>query len=69
MEDIKHVVVFRDPTRYAGWPANYGIWVWGEEIVSGFTLGFHDLDAGLHYRDKTKAFITMQCRSYNGGDT
>ena len=69
MKDIRHVVVFRDPARYAGWPANYGIWVWGEEIVSGFTLGFPDLDAGFHSRDKTKAFITMQCRSYDGGDS
>jgi hypothetical protein len=69
MEEIRHVVVFRDPDRYAGWPANYGIWAWGEEIVSGFTLGFPNLDGGFHSRDKNRPLITMQCRSYDGGNS
>ena len=35
------VTVFREPGRFAGWPANYGIWHWGDEIVVGFTVGAH----------------------------
>ena len=38
---IKNVVVYDDPERYAGWPANNGIWSWGDEIVVGFTLGYY----------------------------
>ena len=67
MEGIRHVVLFKDPDRYAGWPANYGIWSWGEEIVSGFTLGFPDLNGGFHSRDKNRPLVTMQSRSNDGG--
>ena len=28
---MQHVTVYRDPNRYAGWPANYGMWAWGDE--------------------------------------
>ena len=42
---MKHVIVYKEVGRYAGWPANYGIWSWGDEIVTGFTLGFHNNEA------------------------
>ena len=29
----KHVIVYREAGRFAGWPANHGAWSWGEEIV------------------------------------
>ena len=32
-----HINVFRDPARYAGWPANYGMWAWGYEMRVVFT--------------------------------
>ena len=25
--------IFREPGRFAGWPANYGMWGFGEEVV------------------------------------
>ena len=34
-----HVVVARAPGRYGGWPANHGIWSWGDEILVGFSWG------------------------------
>ena len=40
---MKQVSIFREEKRYGGWPANYGIWHWGDEIVLGFTRGYHDL--------------------------
>lgn len=40
--DVEHVIVFREPGRYAGWPANHGIWAWGNEIVVGFSAGHMD---------------------------
>ena len=66
---MKHVTVYRKPGEYAGWPANYGIWNWGNEIVTGFTLGSHSCEGGFHYRDKDRPFITMQSRSRDGGLT
>ena len=37
----KNVVVFGEPTSFAGWPANNGAWTWdgGKEILVGFTKG------------------------------
>ena len=66
---MKHVTVFRKSGEYAGWPANYGIWNWGDEIVTGFTLGSHSTDGGFHYRNKDQPFKTMQTRSIDGGLT
>ena len=39
--NVKNTVVFKEPERFAGWPANNGIWSWGDEIVVGFTLGYY----------------------------
>ena len=41
-----HVEVFNEAGRFAGWPANNGIWNWGNEIVVGFTLGYHKEKTG-----------------------
>lgn len=66
---MDHVTVFRERGRYAGWPANYGIWSWGNEIVVGFTLGYHDTSGGFHTRDRNRPFVGMQARSLDGGMT
>ncbi|MDF2721152.1 MAG: Prabable sialidase [Paenibacillus sp.] len=66
---MKHITVYREPGRYAGWPANYGIWSWGDEIVVGYTLGYHDPSAGFHARDRSRPFVTMQARSVDGGES
>ena len=47
---MEHITLYREPGRYAGWPANYGIWAWGDEIVVGFAAGYHDPDGGFHAR-------------------
>lgn len=67
---MQHVIVYREKGRYAGWPANYGIWSWGDEIVVGFTLGYHGkAERGFHDRDMSRPFVTMQARSLDGGET
>jgi len=63
----EHVTVFRDAERYAGWPANYGIWCWNGEIVVGFTVGYPDKGAGFHPRDRTRPLTAHQARSSDGG--
>jgi hypothetical protein len=64
---MRHITVYREAGRFAGWPANYGIWSWGDEIVVGFTLGHQNPHGGFHARDKTRPFVAMQARSLDGG--
>lgn len=72
---MNQITIYHEPTRFAGWPANYGIWNWaeqsrgGDEIVLSFTVGSMDVDGGFHARDKTKPFVTKQARSLDGGRT
>lgn len=67
--EVEHVTVYREEGCYAGWPANYGIWSWGDEIVVGFTVGYPKADGAFHARDKDRPFVTMQARSLDGGQT
>jgi hypothetical protein len=64
---MQNVTIYRQPGRYAGWPANYGIWNWGNEIVVGYTLGYMEISDSFHPRDKSRPFLPMQARSLDGG--
>ncbi|NSW52130.1 MAG: exo-alpha-sialidase [Anaerolineae bacterium] len=66
---LEHKIVYREPGRFAGWPANYGMWHWGQEIVAIFTEGTYQFSTVSHARDKTKPFATLQARSLDGGST
>ena len=66
---MQQVTIYKEPGRFAGWPANYGIWSWDNEIVVGFTVGYHKSDAGFHKRDSDRPFTAMQARSTDGGET
>src|SRR5512134_1925264 len=65
----RHVVVYREPGRYAGWPANHGIWAWGNEILVGFETGWFKYDAQRHSIDRDKAAEHVLARSLDGGST
>ena len=67
--EMEHVVVYREPGKFAGWPANYGMWIWGDEIVVGFTQCTQLPKAGFHTRDRTQPSYPMQARSLDGGRT
>jgi hypothetical protein len=69
MARAAHRTVYREPGRYAGWPANYGIWSWGDEIVLGFTAGYTDPNVEGHRRSRARPFETLQARSLDGGET
>lgn len=67
---MKHVEVYRETGRYAGWPANYGIWSWGNEVVVCFTVGYMKEEiSGFHPRDANRSFYTVQARSQDGGES
>jgi hypothetical protein len=60
-------VVYSEPGRFAGWPANHGIWSWGDGILVGFSRGFYK-DHGLsHHIDHEKPEEFLLARSPDGG--
>jgi BNR repeat-like domain len=66
---LQQVKVYSEPGRFAGWPANHGIWSWGDEILVGFSRGF-DKDNGADYHidpDRPEDFLLA--RSKDGGAT
>jgi hypothetical protein len=65
---MRHVDVYNEPGRFAGWPANNGIWNWDNEIVVGFTLGYHKDKSG-HTVDPDRPSVPQQARSLDGGLT
>jgi hypothetical protein len=67
---VKHVVVYRQPGRFGGWPANHGIWSWGNEILVGFSAGyFKDHGPALHAIDHDRPEEHLLARSHDGGET
>ncbi len=66
----QHVEVFYEEGRFGGWPANNGIWSWGNEILVGFSRGYHkDLGPDRHNIDQEKPEELLFARSQDGGET
>ena len=63
-----NINIYKEKDRFAGWPANNGIWCWENEIVVGFTLGYHKEREG-HTIDPDLPTSRMQARSLDGGRT
>ena len=67
--NVEHVVIYAEDGKFAGWPANHGMWSWGNEILVGFSLGT-DQDRGpYHHIDKEKPEEFKLARSLDGGLT
>src|SRR5690606_21171441 len=65
---MEHVTVYYEPGRYAGWPANSGIWIWdGTELLVGFSVGTYAPQDSLHFVDPP--MINALSRSTDGGRT
>jgi BNR repeat protein len=67
--DVEHVEVYFEKGRFGGWPANHGIWNWGDEILVGFTKGYYKDMGERHHMDREKPEIHMLARSLDGGET
>jgi hypothetical protein len=62
---MDHVVVFAEAGRFAGWPANNGLWTWdGAEIVAGFTVGSYRVSSGHNIAEP---YHSLLARSLDGG--
>jgi hypothetical protein len=66
---VHNTVVYREPGRYAAWPANHGIWSWGNEIVVGFESGIFKEQKNRHSIDWDKPAEHLLARSLDGGET
>ena len=68
LESVRHSRVFCEEGKFAGWPANGGMWQWGDELLFGFTLAEHFDRPSGHTYDKDTA-RHMFARSMDGGET
>lgn len=66
---VEHAVVYRERGRFGGWPANHGIWCWGDEILVGFSRGYYKDRGPYHHIDKSKPEEYLLARSRDGGAT
>ena len=66
----RNVCVYRKAGRFAGWPANYGVWNWGNEILVGHHVGYYKEDKGDgHSIDDDRPRRNVLARSLDGGET
>ncbi len=64
---IQHTVVYKEEGRFAGWPANHGMWIWGDEILVGFSRGYYKDRGPYHHINKEKGEEFLLARSHDGG--
>ncbi|MBX3412265.1 MAG: exo-alpha-sialidase [Pirellulales bacterium] len=66
----RQVVVFGQEGLFAGWPANHGLWGWGDELLVGFSVGQHaNLGEERHNIDRGKPEYHVLARSLDGGES
>ncbi len=70
---LEHSIVAHRPGRFAGWPANNGVWLWhGNEILVGFSDGAYVEQSGHNIEgksDNTASIRSLLSRSRDGGKT
>ena len=68
-----HVVQVYDSGRWCAVPANNGgngpTWQWGDEILTGFTMGTFKLTEKSHQTTNDRPFVSWLARSKDGGET
>jgi len=67
---LENVFVYKEEGHFGGWPANNGVWIWGNEIVVGFERGFYlKNETGNHSIDFSRPQKNVLARSKDGGET
>ena len=66
---VRHVIVYKETGRYAGWPANHGAWQWGNELLVGFEIGYLKATDKYHAIDYDRPEEHVLARSKDGGET
>lgn len=66
----RHVMIYHHQGRFGGWPANHGIWSWGDEVLVGFSAGYYkDLGPNRHAIDRERPEEHLLARSKDGGES
>lgn len=66
----RRVAVYKQPSRFGGWPANHGIWSWGNELLVGFGAGYmKDNGPDRHAIDHDRPEEHLLARSLDGGES
>ena len=63
---LENVIVYKEAGRFGGWPANHGIWSWGDEILVGFSRGYYKDLGDRHHIDREKPEEHLLARSLDG---
>ncbi|MSP13726.1 MAG: exo-alpha-sialidase [Chloroflexi bacterium] len=62
---MEHQIIFQEKDRFAGWPANNGVWIWeGREILVGFVTGGYQVQKGHNISEPYQCLLS---RSLDGG--
>ena len=62
-----HGTAFHDAGKFAGWPANNGVWIWdGQEVLVGLTVGPYEVKSGHNLGEP---YLSLLARSMDGGKT
>lgn len=69
VEAPRNVMIYYEAGRFGGWPANHGIWSWGNEILVGFSRGYYKDLGNRHHIDREKPEEHWLARSLDGGET
>ena len=67
--EMNHGIVFHKEGRFAGWPANGGIWNWGDEILIMHSELTYHYYPNQHSYDRSKPAHTVLSRSLDAGNT
>ncbi len=68
-ESIRHGIVYYEDGRFGGWPANHGIWSWGDEILVGFCAAYYMDRGNGHAVNPDEPEHHLLARSLDGGET
>ncbi|MFL5011181.1 sialidase family protein [Rhizobium sp.] len=68
-KQFRNLEIYLRRGEFAGWPANYGLWSWGDEMVVVFARGKLGAKGELHELDRNYPFVPWQARSLDGGLT
>jgi len=66
--EIEHTIAAIQKDHFHGWPANNGVWVWGNEILVGLTQVEYE-EADGHNIKEGAPHLSLLSRSKDGGRT
>lgn len=66
---VEHRVVYSEPGRFGGWPANHGMWIWENEILVGFGAAHYADRGDRHAVDPGKPEEHLLARSLDAGES